>query len=513
MKRLLTVVLTLLLVGCASVPPAENVSYPVQTDENVQNNVQNSDSESETVDAPIVEEAVEEDVSINDDYVSDNENTQDSAENDDLGEPNQVEEDSREDAKTEEPETVDAPIVEEYALSYEIVEDDICKLREVSSHRTSGPWSLASSFPSMRGVTVPLTGTINWKIVFLEWEDLRGTQSDYDYHVREVEKTREFYRVMSEGKLNLNMSYEQSWSMVSGSYADSYIPDNMSGGDWRSVDYLQVRVNRFIAATDPQVDYSGVDVIFFAFPREKTVVEGGGLHVFGHANHAVARTQEGNIGNMFSLGDRSYDNDSSQLGWATLAHEFGHTLGMPDLRDVSGGYRVPLEVVNPIYGFDIMDNQDAGNRSISGWLKWVQGWLSDSQVTCVEKESIEGNYYKINNANPVGTPDELLVIRLSGTKALVVESRRWDRRFDLPVSNSRDGVIVYRVDATKGHSEGPLKLLSPRDISQYLAENNVWPDWRVLDVMLFEGDSVTFEGVTVEVKSLSSGSDVVYISK
>lgn len=501
MKRLLTVVLTLLLVGCASVPPAEDVSYPVQTEENVQIKEQNeevvqedvhiSDSESETVDAPIVEDDVEEEQKSTESG-TDLPDTQDSAENDDL---------------------VDAPIVEEYALSYEIVEDDICKLREVSSHRTSGSWSLASSFPSMRGVTVPLTGTINWKIVFLEWENLRGTRSDYDYHVREVEKTREFYRVMSEGKLNLNMSYEQSWSMVSGSYADYFIPDNMSGGDWRSVDYLQVRINGFIAATDPQVDYSGIDVIFFAFPREKVVVEGGGLHVFGHANHAVARTQEGNIGNMFSLGHRSYDNDSSQLGWATLAHEFGHTLGMPDLRDVSGGYQVPKEVVNPIYGFDIMDNQDAGSRNISGWLKWVQGWLSDSQVTCVEKESIEGNYYKINNANPVGTPDEMLVIRLSSTKALVVESRRWDRRFDLPVSNSRDGVIVYRVDATKGHSEGPLKLLSPRDITRYLAENNVWPDWRVLDVMLFEGDSVTFEGVTVKVKSLSNSGDVVYISK
>lgn len=108
MNRLLTVALTLLLVGCASVPPAEDVSYPVQTEENVQEDVQVSESESETVDAPIVEEAVEEE--------------QKSTESGTVLPTPEPTVDSREDAKTEEPETVNAPSVEEPEKSSGIFE-------------------------------------------------------------------------------------------------------------------------------------------------------------------------------------------------------------------------------------------------------------------------------------------------------------------------------------------------------------------------------------------------------
>lgn len=78
MKKLLTVVLTLLLVGCASTEPVENVSYPVQTEQNVKNTQETAEpsqngtesgtvspdlqdtaenEQSEAVDAPIVEES------------------------------------------------------------------------------------------------------------------------------------------------------------------------------------------------------------------------------------------------------------------------------------------------------------------------------------------------------------------------------------------------------------------------------------------------------------------------
>ena len=160
-----------------------------------------------------------------------------------------------------------------------------------------------------------------------------------------------------------------------------------------------------------------------------------------------------------------------------------------------------------------MDNQNAGTQTISGWLKWVQGWLDDNQVTCTEVSSVEGETFLINESNQIGAEAELLVVRLSDTKALVVESRRWDERFDFPVQNSIDGVIVYTVDAELGHSEGPLKLLSPRDKSQYLSQDNVWPDWRVLDVVLFEGDSVEFDGVQISVEHSGLNFDIVRVSK
>ena len=159
-----------------------------------------------------------------------------------------------------------------------------------------------------------------------------------------------------------------------------------------------------------------------------------------------------------------------------------------------------------------MDNQGGPTRTMTAWVRWVQGWLNDSQVLCVDSTEITTNYYKINRLNKVGGATKAVVIKTSSTKAIVIESRRWDSKFDVPVVNSKDGVVIYTVDSTKGHSEGPLRLVSPRDITRYLSEPNTYPDWRTLDAVFYEGDSITVQGVTINVESLSSSGDIVKIS-
>jgi len=115
--------------------------------------------------------------------------------------------------------------------------------------------------------------------------------------------------------------------------------------------------------------------------------------------------------------------------------------------------------------------------------------------------------------NTVGAADKALVIKIDSTTALVVESRRWDKKFDVPIKHSRDGLIVYRVDATLGHEEGPLRLISPRDITQYLKEDRTYPDWRCLDVFLYPGDTVSAYGLTIESLGIVDGSDVVRVTR
>ena len=484
MKKLAVVVAGLLvLTGCSSVEP-ENVSLPAQTEEAVQDTRPSDDDvlvevtpstdegEFEPVDAPIVEEeVVQEDVQVSD------------------------------------------PV--EYIFSSEIVDDSICKLKEDSDPRRRWADVPATGFPlNTYGATVSQFGTAKVKVVFLEWEDLRGTREDYDYHVEELTRANEFYRVVSEGKFGFDISFEQEWILVDGSYQDSYFTDEMTDAGHNSASRIQQRIDKFIAATDEKVDYSDVDVLFFGLPRAATVIESGGLHIFGDGGWVFGNTQEGTVLNIFAFGERVFNHVGQNQGWAWFAHEFGHVLKMPDLADETQGRNTPDMYVNtPFYGFDVMANQDAGTQGLSAWMKWLQGWLDDSQVTCIDATTINKEFYKLDEANIVGGENEMLVIRLSDTQALIVESRRWDSRFDLPIAHSRDGVIVYLVDVTRGHWQGPLRLLSPRDITQYLSQENVWPDWRVLDVIMFEGDSITFDGVTVEVKQTYMYGDIVSVSR
>ena len=131
MKKLSVVIASaFILAGCVAVEPVSD-SYPLQTEEAVQDAQQTEDvslseespsviesepePEAESVDAPIVEEeVVQEDVQVS--------------------EPEVIET-----PEYDENVIIDAPIVEEdlgYDLSYEIVDDSICKLRDVisSSH-------------------------------------------------------------------------------------------------------------------------------------------------------------------------------------------------------------------------------------------------------------------------------------------------------------------------------------------------------------------------------------------
>jgi len=105
-----------------------------------------------------------------------------------------------------------------------------------------------------------------------------------------------------------------------------------------------------------------------------------------------------------------------------------------------------------------------------------------------------------------------LVIKLSETKAVVVESRRFDPVFDRKSPNSKNGLLVYIVDATKGSAQGNQALLSPRDITQYI-EERTWRGGQELDAMFFQGDSVVLDGLKIEAHSIGKDSDVVKVSR
>ena len=160
-----------------------------------------------------------------------------------------------------------------------------------------------------------------------------------------------------------------------------------------------------------------------------------------------------------------------------------------------------------------MSTQYGSSRTMTSWLRWVAGWLKDEQVLCATKEAITDNYYELSPINKLNAGVESLVIKLNESKVLVVESRRFDPSFDIDTGNSKDGVLVYLVDALLGTGEGNQRLLSPRDLSNYIYEEKLWWDWREIDAILFQGDSVVYEGLKIEVFYSGKDSDIVRVSK
>lgn len=163
-------------------------------------------------------------------------------------------------------------------------------------------------------------------------------------------------------------------------------------------------------------------------------------------------------------------------------------------------------------GFEIMAGQDGAIKTLSAWLRWLPGWLDDDQITCIEETDVHNELYALNPINEIDGSKEALVIKLSDTKVIVVESRRWDERFDRPIIHSRDGIIAYTVDSTLASAQGNQALLSPRDITNWV-EVQHWRSSSEMDANFCEGDSVDVAGINIKLESSQKGVDYVRVQK
>jgi M6 family metalloprotease-like protein len=422
--------------------------------------------------------------------------------------------------------TVKSPDARELANQLSL-DADICKLPENSRARKLGATvpdysnqleiqgrytGNATAFPFAPTV-LPTEGIIDVEFIFVDWEDLPGTQSDYDYYTEQARLFEDFYWMASEHKLDMRLHISDQWFRIPGSYKDFTTLTPEEEAQRGEAPKKQVFYDAAIAASDPSTDFSDTQIVYFAVPTSKSVFSQG-PHEFSFDYNGYLNTQEGLIYNTATAGDFNIDKGHDGASpWFYYVHETGHMLGIPhQANEDENKPFVEKYVVSPLGGWDVMAEHGA-NRTLSSWLRWLAGWLEDDQVVCVTKESLTSNTFELHPINTVSGEVESLVIKLNETKAVVVESRRYDPKFDIFSGNPKDGLLVYTVDATRSSAQGSQVVLSPRDITKYLEEKNTWPDWRELDGMFFQGDSLVFEGIKIEALSIGATSDLVRVTR
>lgn len=368
----------------------------------------------------------------------------------------------------------------------------------------------ATAFP-FNPTVLPIKGSIDVAFIYVEWDDLRGTTSDYNYYQKQINMFKDLYWMVSENKLDMRIQSSKTWFRIPGSYKQhtlTFEQEAQSGYAPRK----QAFYDAAVAASDPETNFKDIEIVFFAIPRAKSVFFHGGPHEFNWIHNGYLNTKERKIYDIAAAGDWFLKNDTFEPPWVYYVHEVGHMIGIPHQanEEVKDG-RIK-ELSNPINGYEIMANQGGATRTMSSWLRWLAGWLEDEQVACATKDSITDNYFELHPINRVKGEVESLVIRLNDKKAVVVESRRFDEYFDRRTKNSKDGLIVYTVDASKGSAQGNQALLSPRDIKKYISEPT-WRDGYELDAFFFQGDKVTIDGLTIEAHLIGQSSDIVRVYK
>ena len=374
----------------------------------------------------------------------------------------------------------------------------------------------ATAFP-FRPTTLPIFGELNVVVVPVDWADAEGTQRDWDFYRAEAQTFADFWNMASEGKLQVNVTMPDTWYRMPQTTADFYMTEEEEGQRYSFRPKKQALYDAIVGASDPSIDFSNTHIVMPVWPLSASISEAG-PHEFNFDWNAAMYTDEGNIYDVMGAGDWFIDHIEYGGPWFYYVHEVGHMLGFVHLPDEDRILEQTFDwqeywwQQNGTNGLDVMGNQDGAVKTIGSWLRWVAGWLSDDNVICVTEESIQDEYFELNHLNDISGGVESLVIKLSETQVVVVESRRWDERFDRPIVHSRDGIFAYVVTATKGGAQNSQLMLSPRNVQDWL-EVDHWRGSEELDATFCEGDAANVSNLRIEAVSLQDGKDYVRVTK
>ncbi|MEM7105248.1 MAG: hypothetical protein AAF502_19070 [Bacteroidota bacterium] len=346
--------------------------------------------------------------------------------------------------------------------------ESICKLPRI----VKGP--IALGFPKVEGLA-PSIGKLNMTVLFVDFDDVPATRSVDSVFSIINPIAREFYEEISYGRLELNLKPHFKWLRLSQPSA------HYGAGIYKFLPHREF-IQEAVDLAGDKVDFSETDVVLVMSNPDAEAIALGPVFKSLDPEYQIKAT-----GANISVGITS-GYDLNHWGGLWLAHETGHTFGLPDLYDFEGENQL-----KSVGTFGIMGTQAGNAPGYFAFERWILGWIDDNQVIChesgetiVELEAIE----KVGGTKAIMIP-------LDSASALVVESRR-KIGFDI---RTREGALVYLVNTTLPGGSGPIQV-KPGVKSEYKF---------LQDAPMAKGESYTFKNVSVEVIETNKHSDKVKV--
>jgi len=325
-------------------------------------------------------------------------------------------------------------------------------------------------------------GVINAVVVPVDFSDVPGTGSPSTEYREMTQGMDNFYKAISGGRVSFKFTILDKYIRVP-SKSDQYGLGKWSGGD--AGGYMK----ELISASDPTVDFSKFDVAYFLSPKS---IPSSSI-AYGPAFVNDLKTQDGVLRNASFSGADAYQNFPG-AGWKWISHETGHLFGLHDLYTV--------DPQPPTYGsWDLMSlNWSTAAIEINAWNRYIQGWLDDNQVNCLDKSKSANETITIDPIARINKLTKAIVVKISDSKVVVIESRR-SEGFDV-LSSSQAGTLVYTVDMKIGSIKGGWETQR--------RPGSTAKDFT--DAALKTGDKIVVEGVSIEVISQNTEGDKVKVS-
>jgi len=344
-----------------------------------------------------------------------------------------------------------------------------CKLPRVVDR------TIALGFPKIEGLA-PSIGKLNMTVLFVDFDDVpASTPTDSVFSIINP-IAAEFYNEISYGRLELNLKAHHEWLRLSQSSAH-YGEGIYEFEPHRN--FIQEAVN----LANPNVDFSETDVVLVMSNPKAEAIALGPVFKSLDTDYQI-KTAEKSI----SVGITS-GYDLNHWGGLWLAHETGHTFGLPDLYLFEGE-----NTLSSVGTFGIMGTSAGNAPGYFAFERWVMGWLDDNQIYCHRNGEVE---IEIEAIEPKGGT-KAIIVPIDSTSALMVESRR-KIGFD---KKTREGALGYLVNTALPGGSGPIQV-RPGFQSEFQF---------LQDAPLVKGESYTYKNISVEVLESDAQGDKVRVA-
>jgi hypothetical protein len=344
-----------------------------------------------------------------------------------------------------------------------------------------------------------INGTNEVLIVPVDFPDFQGgpelkAQLEYDKKM-----LTDWYDYFSNGKSKFNVTVYDRWMRLPKPRAD-YPTDSKStdalAGDSNKRQSLQAQ--NFIDEVTKFYDLRKFSTVYLFFP------DGNYAQSDLIVRNQVFNIKEGQKNlNFFSWG-RNLEGMQS-LKWAYYIHETLHDFNIIGHAPGNG------------WPLGNMTNQAGLSQAINPWEQFVLGWLPDDQIYCDDVATMKSVTLSLSPVEREDKQTKIAVIKLSPTKAIVVESHGIDKWSDLKAGDREFppgfySVMAYVVDLDKAVA-APVN----NDGSSQLNDEWAWAVWqkvsggrsnefnfqyfdwgKVSDYVAVLGDSFVIEGVRIK---------------
>lgn len=330
----------------------------------------------------------------------------------------------------------------------------------------------------------PATGTRRVLNLFVDFPDAPATDATEPYAAH-LAPAADWMRTASHGRLRLSVDSLHQWIRMP---ADSTAYGFARGLTFETHERY---VRDAIAAADPFADLSRYDMVYIVPTRAAAAIPFSPTYLYDPATPGV--TADGTRLKWAV----TFGQDMWRWGHKVVAHETGHTFGLPDLYSFTG----PTHQY--VGGWDVMGNIAGAAPQFLGWHSWKLGWVRDHQVAC-----LAGPGRRTVRLTPVERPGgtKIAVLRTGETTAYVAESRR-PRRNDASACSS--GVLIHRIDSATPTGEGPVRIMNGNPAA------TPPPGCTPLDLAAYRpGQTFTDPdtGVRIEVRAGGPAGDVVTLN-